>query len=88
MDKKILLPKGSTIKVQVKIKSKDDSKLPDGGLGAGVLAEQEFTIGEDMTEDNKVRFYLKRDEIYQQLLEETVVPIFTIKEKKSRKRKK
>ena len=54
MAKKILLTKGSTIKVQVKIKAKDYSKVPDWGLGTGVLAEQEFTIGEDVTEKNLV----------------------------------
>jgi hypothetical protein len=80
MAKKILLTKGSTIKVQVKIKAKDYSKVPDWGLGTGVLAEQEFTIEEDVTKENKVRFYLKRDEIYQQLLDETLEPTFTIKE--------
>lgn len=80
MSKEILLAKGTTIKVEVKVKSKKD-KLPDWGLGPGILAKQEFVIGEDVIEDNKIHFYLKRDEIYQNLLKHTLEAKYTIVDK-------
>lgn len=73
------MKKGTTIKVKIKIKSKKDD-LPDYGLGKGIIAEQEFTLLEDVTDSNKYRFFLKRDEIYDKLLNETIEPVFEIDE--------
>jgi len=34
------------IKVKIKVRAKDESKLPDWGLGKGILAEQEVILEE------------------------------------------
>jgi hypothetical protein len=63
------------VTIKIKVKAKDPSKLPDWGLGPGILAEQEVTLDEELTENNKIRFHLKMDEIYQDLLESTLEKI-------------
>jgi hypothetical protein len=57
------------IKIKIKVKATDESKLPDWGLGKGILAEQEIELLEEVTESNKIRLAYKIDEIYQDLLE-------------------
>lgn len=60
-----------TLKIKIKIKSNSGKKLPDFGLGEGILAEQEITLGEVPNENNKIRLNYKLQEIYDDLLEET-----------------
>lgn len=60
-----------TLKIKIKIKSNSNKQLPDFGLGEGILAEQEITLGEVLTEKNRIRLNYKFQEIYDNLLEET-----------------
>lgn len=75
------MKKGTVIKVKVKVMATKD-ELPDWGLGKGILAEQEVTIDEDVTEENKVRFGYKMQDIYKALLDSTVVQVFEVIETK------
>ena len=68
----------ATIKIKIKVKSEDESKLPDWGLGKGILAERTVTLGEEVTESNKIRYQMMLDEQYQILLDETVERTITI----------
>lgn len=63
------------VNIKIKVRAKDPSKLPDWGLGPGILAEQEIVLGEELTEKNKIRFHLMIDEIYQELLNSTLEKI-------------
>ena len=67
-----------TIKIKIKVKAKDESKLPDWGLGKGILVEQEIELGEELTEHNKFRFQLKVQEIYEDLLDENLEKVVEI----------
>jgi hypothetical protein len=42
------------LKIKVKIKAKDDEKLPDWGLGKGIFVEQEIELLEEITANNKI----------------------------------
>lgn len=66
------------LKIKVKIKAKDDEKLPDWGLGKGIFVEQEIELLEEITANNKIRLNYKLDEIYQDLLEENLERIIEI----------
>jgi hypothetical protein len=66
------------IKVKIKVKAKDESKLPDWGLGKGILAEQEVILEETPTENNKIRLALKLEEIYNDLLETTLEKVIEV----------
>ena len=43
------------VTIKIKVRAKDASKLPDWGLGPGILAEQEVELLEEATENNKIR---------------------------------
>jgi len=66
------------IKVKIKVRAKDESKLPDWGLGKGILAEQEVILEETPTEANKIRLALKLEEIYNNLLETTLEKVIEV----------
>ena len=66
------------IKVKIKVRAKDESKLPDWVLGKGILAEQEVILGETPTEANKIRLALKLEEIYNNLLETTLEKVIEV----------
>jgi hypothetical protein len=74
------MKKGSKVIIKLKVKAKDESKLPDWGLGAGILAEQKVTLGEEPTQRNKVRFALMLEEIYKDLLEDTIEKVIEIQD--------
>lgn len=69
------MKKGTKIIIKLKVKAKDESKLPDWGLGKGIIAEQEIELLEEITENNKIRLAYKLDEIYQDLLEDSLEKI-------------
>jgi hypothetical protein len=62
-----------TVIVKIKVKAKDESKLPDWGLGKGILAEQEVELLEKVTESNKLR-------LAYELLASTLETIIEIKD--------
>jgi len=66
------------IKIKIKVRAKDESKLPDWGLGKGILAEQEVILEETPTEVNKIRLALKLEEIYNNLLETTLEKVIEV----------
>ena len=68
----------TTIKIKIKVKAKDESNLPDWGLGKGILAEQEIELLEEITDNNKHRLNYKLDELYQDLLEENFEKLIEI----------
>ena len=68
------------IKVKIKVRAKDESKLPDWGLGKGILAEQEVILEETPTEANKIRLALKLEEIYNDLLETTLEKVIEVED--------
>lgn len=69
-----------TVTIKIKVKAKDSSKLPDWGLGKGILAEQEVKLLEEVTESNKISLAYKLDEIYNDLLESTLEKIIKVKD--------
>ena len=69
-----------TVTIKIKVKAKDESRLPDWGLGKGILAEQEVELLEEVTESNKLRLAYKLDEIYNDLLESTLEKIIEVKD--------
>jgi hypothetical protein len=74
------MKKGTKITIKLKIKAKDESKLLDWGLGVGILAEQKITLGEEPTQRNKVRLALMLEEVYKDLLEDTIEKVIDIEE--------
>jgi hypothetical protein len=66
------------VTIKIKVRAKDASKLPDWGLGPGILAEQEVELLEEATENNKIRLSYKLDEIYQDLCESTIEKVIEI----------
>ena len=74
------MKKGSEVTIKLKVKAKDESKLPDWGLGAGILAEQKVILGETPTQQNKVRLALMLDDVYKDLLEDTIEKVIEIKD--------
>lgn len=71
-----------TVIVKIKVKAKDESKLPDWGLGTGILAEQEVELLEEVTESNKLRLAYKLEEVYSELLASTLETIIEIKDER------
>lgn len=55
--------------VKVVVKAKDPSKLPDWGLGHGVLATQECSFP---AEESRIRIALGLNEVYRNLLEDNI----------------
>ncbi len=76
------MKKGTVITVSVRVKAKDKSKLPDWGLGKGVLSAQDVVLKEAVTKENKFRLDLKLEEVYQQQLQNTLEKIIEVKTKK------
>jgi len=74
------MKKGTEVVIKLKIKAKDESKLPDWGLGVGILAEQKVTLEEEPSQKNKVRLALMLEEVYKDLLEDTIEKVIEIKE--------
>jgi hypothetical protein len=74
------MKKGTEVVIKLKIKAKDESKLPDWGLGVGILAEQKVTLEEKPSQKNKVRLALMLEEVYKDLLEDTIEKVIEIKE--------
>lgn len=71
--------KGTTIIVKVQVKAKNPKKLPDWGLGPGILAQREMILKEDVTKENVRWFYKKRDEVYEELVNETLEAVYEVK---------
>lgn len=76
------MEKGTKVKIKIKVRSKDQSKLPDWGLGVGILAEQVVILGEVPTQNKKVRLAIALDDIYKNLLEDTVEKVIEFYGKK------
>lgn len=66
--------------VKIKVKAKDESKLPDWGLGPGILAQQEVELLEPVTEDNKILFAATINKVYDELVRDTLKSEFEYKE--------
>lgn len=64
-----------SVKIKLKVKTQSDENLPDWGLGKGILVEQEVTLMEDITEENKHRLLMRLDEIYRDLLSKNIEKI-------------
>jgi len=78
--KTTVIKKGTEITIKLKVKAKDESKLPDWGLGVGIIAEQKVILEEEPTQKNKIRLALMLEEVYKDLLEDTIEKVIDIKE--------
>jgi hypothetical protein len=74
------MKKGTKVIVKIKVKAKDESKLPDWGLGLGILAEQAVILKEKPTQQNKVRLAIMLEDVYKDLLEDTIEKIIEIQD--------
>ena len=74
------MKKGTEIIIKLKVKAKDESKLPDWGLGLGILAEQTVILKEEPTQNNKVRLALMLEDVYNDLLEDTIEKVIEVKD--------
>lgn len=72
------MKKGDTIRIKIKVKSSGKKKLPDWGLGQGILAEQDIVLGEDVTKENKLRYLLKIEEVYGDMVIDTIEQVLEL----------